>query len=169
MESYGYVAPSSIAEVLAVLNESTSAGQMTQVLAGGSDVLVQMRMPNHQPRTIVDIKKLAETNRLEVSAEGIYIGAAVSSAVMNEHQGLREAMPGLMEAGDLIGSTQVQGRATICGNLCNRYSGWLPPDASRRFCRRCRQKCPAGRRVSTRRKICDAKSEHKGCVPALYP
>jgi carbon-monoxide dehydrogenase medium subunit len=119
MESYGYVAPSSIAEVLAVLNESTSAGQMTQVLAGGSDVLVQMRMPNHQPRTIVDIKKLAETNRLEVSAEGIYIGAAVSSAVMNEHQGLREAMPGLMEAGDLIGSTQVQGRATICGNLCN--------------------------------------------------
>jgi len=119
MESYGYVAPSSIAEVLAVLNGSTSAGQMTQVLAGGSDVLVQMRMPNHQPRTIVDIKKLAETNRLEVSAEGIYIGAAVSSAVMNEHQGLREAMPGLMEAGDLIGSTQVQGRATICGNLCN--------------------------------------------------
>jgi len=119
MESYGYVAPSSIAEVLAVLDESTSAGQMTQVLAGGSDVLVQMRMPNHQPRTIVDIKKLAETNRLEVSAEGIYIGAAVSSAVMNEHQGLRKAMPGLMEAGDLIGSTQVQGRATICGNLCN--------------------------------------------------
>ena len=119
MESYGYVAPSSIAEVLAVLNESTSAGQMTQVLAGGSDVLVQMRMPNHQPRTIVDIKKLAETNRLEVSAQGIYIGAAVSSAVMNEHQGLRRAMPGLMEAGDLIGSTQVQGRATICGNLCN--------------------------------------------------
>ena len=119
MESYGYVAPNSIAEVLAVLNESTSAGQMTQVLAGGSDVLVQMRMPNHQPRTIVDIKKLAETNRLEVSAQGIYIGAAVSSAVMNEHQGLRRAMPGLMEAGDLIGSTQVQGRATICGNLCN--------------------------------------------------
>ena len=119
MESYGYVAPNSIAEVLAVLNDGTSAGQMTQVLAGGSDVLVQMRMPNHQPRTIVDIKKLAETNRLEVSAEGIYIGAAVSSAVMNEHQGLRRAMPGLMEAGDLIGSTQVQGRATICGNLCN--------------------------------------------------
>ena len=119
MESYGYVAPSSIAEVLAVLNESTGAGQMTQLLAGGSDVLVQMRMPNHQPRTIVDIKKLAETNRLEVGAEGIYIGAAVSSAVMNEHQGLQKAMPGLLEAGDLIGSTQVQGRATICGNLCN--------------------------------------------------
>lgn len=119
MESYGYVAPSSIAEVLALLNESTSAGQMTQLLAGGSDVLVQMRMPNHQPRTIVDIKKLAETNRLEVSAEGIYIGAAVSSAVMNEHPGLQKALPGLLEAADLIGSTQVQGRATICGNLCN--------------------------------------------------
>lgn len=119
MESYGYVAPSSIAEVLAALNKSIIAGQMTQLLAGGSDVLVQMRMPNHQPRTIIDIKKLAETNRLEVSAQGIYIGAAVSSAVMNEHQGLQKAMPGLLEAADLIGSTQVQGRATICGNLCN--------------------------------------------------
>ena len=119
MESYGYVAPSSIAEVLAALSKSNIAGQMTQLLAGGSDVLVQMRMPNHQPRTIIDIKKLAETNRLEVSAQGIYIGAAVSSAVMNEHQGLQKAMPGLLEAADLIGSTQVQGRATICGNLCN--------------------------------------------------
>jgi carbon-monoxide dehydrogenase medium subunit len=119
MESYGYVAPGSIDEVLAVLNASIGAGQMTQLLAGGSDVLVQMRMPNHQPRTIVDIKKLAETNRLEVSAEGIYIGAAVSSALMNEHQDLQKAMPGLLEAADLIGSTQVQGRATICGNLCN--------------------------------------------------
>ena len=119
MESYGYVAPSSISEVLAALNKGTIAGQMTQLLAGGSDVLVQMRMPNHQPRTIIDIKKLVETNRLEVSAQGIYIGAAVSSAVMNEHQGLQKAMPGLLEAADLIGSTQVQGRATICGNLCN--------------------------------------------------
>jgi len=119
MESYGYVAPTSIAEVLDVLNANTNAGQMTQFLAGGSDVLVQMRMPNHQPRTIVDIKKLAETNRLEVGPEEIYIGAAVSSATMNEHEGLQKAMPGLLEAGDLIGSTQVQGRATICGNLCN--------------------------------------------------
>jgi carbon-monoxide dehydrogenase medium subunit len=119
MESYGYVAPTSIAEVLDVLNANTNAGQMTQFLAGGSDVLVQMRMPNHQPRTIVDIKKLTETNRLDVGPEEIYIGAAVSSAIMNEHEGLQKAMPGLLEAGDLIGSTQVQGRATICGNLCN--------------------------------------------------
>jgi carbon-monoxide dehydrogenase medium subunit len=94
-------------------------GQITQLLSGGSDVLVQMRMPSHQPRTIIDIKKLAETNRLEVSGDEIYIGSAVSSAVMNEHLELQRAVPGLLEAADLIGSTQIQGRATICGNLCN--------------------------------------------------
>jgi carbon-monoxide dehydrogenase medium subunit len=78
-----------------------------------------MRAAGHSPRTIIDIKTLAETNRLDVSAEGIYIGAAVPSAVINEHPRLQTALPGLLEAADLIGSTQIQGRATICGNLCN--------------------------------------------------
>ena len=54
-----------------------------------------------------------------MGAEGIYIGSAVSSAVINENQQLQVALPGLLEAADLIGSTQIQGRATICGNLCN--------------------------------------------------
>ena len=122
-------------------------------------MLVQMRSSGHTPRAIVDIKTLAETNRLEVSADGIYIGAAVPSAVINEHPLLQTALPGLLEAADLIGSTQIQGRATICGNLCNaspagdsipamiaagasatsqrqRYSG----SGSRRLCRRGRPK-----------------------------
>lgn len=119
MESYGYAAPTSVAETVALLSSFADQGKATQILAGGTDVLVQMRGPGHQPRTIVDIKTLAETNRLEVGPEGIYIGAAVPSAVINETQALRDALPGLLEAADLIGSTQIQGRATICGNLCN--------------------------------------------------
>jgi carbon-monoxide dehydrogenase medium subunit len=82
-------------------------------------VLVQMRSINRQPRTIIDIKRLVETNRLEVDAEQIYIGSAVPSAKMQEHAELKSLYPGLLEAADLIGSTQVQGRATVCGNLCN--------------------------------------------------
>jgi len=119
MESYAYAVPSSVSETVALLAQNASEGRQTQILAGGTDVLVQMRAAGHTPRTIIDIKTLAETNRLDVSAEGIYIGAAVPSAVINEHPRLQTALPGLLEAADLIGSTQIQGRATICGNLCN--------------------------------------------------
>ena len=119
MESYGYAAPNSVAETVALLANNAEQGTATQILAGGTDVLVQMRAPGHQARTIVDIKSLTETNRLDVSGDEIYIGAAVPSAVINENPVLQEILPGLLEAADLIGSTQIQGRATICGNLCN--------------------------------------------------
>jgi len=102
-----------------VLGEHAKEGKRAQLLSGGTDLMVQMRSIDRTPRTIIDIKKLAETNRLEIGADEIYIGAAVSSALMNENEELKALLPGLMEAGDLIGSTQVQGRATICGNLCN--------------------------------------------------
>ena len=67
----------------------------------------------------MNLKKIKETNRLDINDREIYIGAAIPSAQMQEHQNLKELLPGLLEAADLIGSTQVQGRATICGNLCN--------------------------------------------------
>ena len=118
MSAYAYVAPQSVDEVLAVLKDHASGGR-AQVLAGGTDLLVQMRSVDRTPRTIVDIKQLSEANRLEVGADEIYIGAGVSSALMNEHQELKALLPGVMEAADLIGSTQIQGRATMAGNLCN--------------------------------------------------
>lgn len=119
MESYAYAAPSSVLETIALLAKNADEGRQTQILAGGTDVLVQMRAAGHAARDIVDIKTLSETNRLEVGSQGIYIGAAVPSAVINENEALQHALPGLLEAADLIGSTQIQGRATICGNLCN--------------------------------------------------
>ena len=74
MENYAYAAPSSVAETVALLADNASAGRQTQILAGGTDVLVQMRSAGHTPRTIVDIKTLAETNRLEVGAGGAAMG-----------------------------------------------------------------------------------------------
>ena len=119
MGAFAYTAPQSVDEVLAALSAQTGGDDRAQVLAGGTDLLVQMRSVDRTPRTIVDIKHLTETNRLEIGDDEIYIGAAVSSALMNENAELKALLPGLLEAGDLIGSTQVQGRATICGNLCN--------------------------------------------------
>ena len=66
MESYAYAAPGSVSETVALLAQNASEGRQTQILAGGTDVLVQMRSSGHTPRAIVDIKTLAETNRLQV-------------------------------------------------------------------------------------------------------
>jgi aerobic carbon-monoxide dehydrogenase medium subunit len=119
MTAYGYVAPTSLDEVLTLLAEHAAVGKRAQVLAGGTDLLVQMRGIDRTPRTLVDIKKLAETNRLDLSGDEIFIGAAIPSAVLNENDDLVRLLPGLLEAADLIGSTQIQGRATLGGNLCN--------------------------------------------------
>ena len=119
MGAYAYVAPQSVEEAVAVLAEHAASGTRAQILAGGTDLLVQMRSVDNSPRTIVDIKKLAETNKLEIGDSEIYIGAAIASAELYENEALKALLPGLLEASDLIGSTQVQGRATMGGNLCN--------------------------------------------------
>ncbi len=119
MGAFAYVAPTSVDEVLTVLSEHANLGKRAQVLAGGTDLLVQMRSIDREARTIIDIKKLAETNRLTISDEAVFIGAAIPSAELNENEALVNLLPGLLEAADLIGSTQIQGRATLGGNLCN--------------------------------------------------
>jgi CO/xanthine dehydrogenase FAD-binding subunit len=119
MGGYAYVAPSSLDEAVAILSERASNGERAQVLAGGTDLLVQMRSVDKAARTIVDIKAIGDTNRLEIGAAETFIGAAIASAVLNENAELKALFPGLLEAADLIGSAQIQGRATLGGNLCN--------------------------------------------------
>ena len=90
-----------------------------RVLAGGTDLLVQMRSDVLNPMLIVDIKRIVETRSVKDEAGGIRIGAAVTGAELKEHPTLKKIWPGLVEAANLIGSTQVQGRASLGGNLCN--------------------------------------------------
>jgi aerobic carbon-monoxide dehydrogenase medium subunit len=71
------------------------------------------------PELVVDIKKIAETRTITEEKGGFRVGAAVTGAELKEHAKLKKAWPGLVEAANLIGSTQVQGRATMGGNLCN--------------------------------------------------
>lgn len=119
MGGYAYAAPTTVADTVALLSEHAKDGRRAQILAGGTDLLVQMRGPDNAPRTIVDVKKLAETNRLDIGPDEIYIGSALASAELFENLELKSLLPGLLEASDLIGSTQIQGRATMGGNLCN--------------------------------------------------
>ena len=116
---FEYSAPTSVDETVELLGALHANGTRFQLLAGGTDVLVQLRSIDDTPRTIVDIKGLDETRRLDVSGDSIFIGSAVPGAVLHGNAQLKAIFPGLVEAVDLIGSTQIQGRASMGGNLCN--------------------------------------------------
>jgi len=111
-----YEAPESIDQAVALL---AGAGGPARVLAGGTDLLVQLRADMIEPELVVDIKKLPEVGSITPEDGGFRIGAAVTGAEMGEHAELCATWPGVVEAVELIGSTQIQGRATMAGNLCN--------------------------------------------------
>src|SRR5262247_3574657 len=111
-----YEAPDTAEGAVALLS---GAPGDARILAGGTDLLVQMRADILDPTLIVDIKKIKETRSVTEEKGGWRIGAAVTGAELKEHTQLKKAWPGVVEAANLIGSTQVQGRATLGGNLCN--------------------------------------------------
>ncbi|MEM7422164.1 MAG: xanthine dehydrogenase family protein subunit M [Pseudomonadota bacterium] len=92
---------------------------LTRVLAGGTDVLVQLRSGMVEPELIVDIKRIPGMFDVVEEGGGWRIGAAVPGMQLGDHEGVSARWPGVVEAVGLVGSTQIQGRATLGGNLCN--------------------------------------------------
>jgi carbon-monoxide dehydrogenase medium subunit len=111
-----YCTVTTAAEAVELLSE---VGVDTQILAGGTDLLGQIRLGRIQPQRVVDVKRIPELHSIREDEDGFRIGASVSGAELGEHAALRAHWPGLVEASLLIGSTQVQGRASLGGNLCN--------------------------------------------------
>ena len=112
-----YHTPASFADASAIAAEAQG---VTRFLAGWTDVLVQMRSDIVTPEDLIDVKHIDGVKDITQNADGSWtIGIAVAGAEMTEHPTLGQEWPGLVEAMDLIGSTQVQGRATLVGNLCN--------------------------------------------------
>lgn len=101
-------------------NLAANAEGTTRFLAGGTDVLVQLRAGLLTPDTLIDVKHIDGVKNITRDAGGGWtIGVAVAGAELSEHEEIGKDWPGLVEAMDLIGSTQVQGRATLVGNLCH--------------------------------------------------
>jgi len=111
-----YEAPGSVDEAVALLADANGAAR---ILAGGTDLLVQLRAGMISPDVVVNIKQISETHGISAEGGGFRIGASVSGAEMGEDAALCAAWPGVVEGAELIGSTQIQGRATMAGNLCN--------------------------------------------------
>ena len=111
-----YLRPKTAAEAAQWLADEPG---VTRVLAGGTDVLVQLKAGTVEPDLIVDIKAIDGMRAITAEAGGFRIGAAVAGAELGAHAGVKALWPGVVESCELIGSTQVQGRATMAGNLCN--------------------------------------------------
>ena len=111
-----YEAPQSFEEAAAMIAAETGTAR---VLAGGTDLLVQLRSGMVEPDLVVDIKRIPGALEITQDEAGFRIGAGVSAMAIGGHSALKAAWPGVVEAAGLIGSTQIQGRCTMSGNLCN--------------------------------------------------
>ncbi len=111
-----YERPATLSDAVGMLQ---SSGDKAFVLAGGTDLLVRMKNDDFDAEIIVDIKSIEGIADIRETEEHYWIGAATTCAELGEHAGLRSFWPGVVEAANLIGSTQIQGRCTITGNLCN--------------------------------------------------
>lgn len=117
MKDFEYRAPTSIAEAVALLAEK---GNQARVLAGGTDLIVQLRGGRFELDRVVDGKRIPELNQLSFDpADGLVIGAAVPCHRIYEDEVVAGHYPGLIDAAEIIGGIQIQGRASLGGNLCN--------------------------------------------------
>ncbi len=111
-----YESPATTKEAVALLSKEKGPAF---VLAGGTDLLVRMKSGLVEPALLVDVKCIPAMTTIKVTQTGFRVGAAVSGAELGAHKALGKAWPGVVEATNLIGSDQIQGRCTMVGNLCN--------------------------------------------------
>lgn len=117
MEAFDFANPQSIDEAVKTLSEK---GERARMLAGGTDILVQMRAGRRPADVVVDVKNIPELNAMTYSPEaGLTLGAAVPCYRIYQDAAISAAYPGLIDSASLIGGIQIQGRASIGGNLCN--------------------------------------------------
>jgi CO/xanthine dehydrogenase FAD-binding subunit len=117
LNDFDYIAVKSLPEAIQVL--SIRSGE-AKILAGGTDLLVQMRAGRLNPSLLLDIKSIPEANILSYHPTvGLRIGAALPIFQLRQSELLRQHYPGVLDAISLIGGVQIQGRATLGGNLCN--------------------------------------------------
>lgn len=109
-----FAAPQSVEDAVRMLGADGA-----RPLSGGTDLIVQMKSGRSRPNAIVDLKKIPGLIGIEEVDGGFRIGAATAGCDLGAHAGLCAAYPGIVEGAELIGSTQVQGRASMAGNLCN--------------------------------------------------
>jgi aerobic carbon-monoxide dehydrogenase medium subunit len=117
LHEFQYESPSTLDAAIKLLS---TFGQKARPICGGTDIIIQMRAGMRRPECIVDVKQIPELTQLKFDPKtGLRLGAAVSCVDFYENPAMQKHYPGLTEAAHLIGSVQIQNRASIGGNLCN--------------------------------------------------
>lgn len=117
MKAFEYAAPASLAEATKLL---AGASGTTRLLAGGTDIIVQLREHLRDADIVVDVKKIPELTQFSYSAaSGLKLGAAVPCHTLYENAEIAAAYSALTDSAHIIGGWQIQSRASIGGNLCN--------------------------------------------------
>jgi len=151
-----YEAPETIEGAVKLL---AGGGPRGRVLAGGTDLLVQLRAGMIAPELVVDIKRIDETREIREEGGRLVIGAAVTGAELGEHAAAKAMWPGVVEATELIGSTQIQGRASLAGNLCNASPAADTVPALVAAAATCRIAGPGGERRVPVEEVCTGPGE----------
>ena len=117
MKWIDYAVPESVGDAVALLSEH---GDRARPLAGGTDILVELRVGRRDIDLLVDVKAIPELNEINYSpSDGLTLGAAVECYRVYGNSEVSDAYPGIIDFASLIGGTQIQGRASVGGNLCN--------------------------------------------------
>jgi carbon-monoxide dehydrogenase medium subunit len=116
MRDFDYVAPGSLAEAVDLLARHNGAARL---LAGGTDLIDHVRTGRLSPDLLIDAKRIPELNVLELTRDGLRLGAAVPCHRVYEHEGIAASYSALVDSCRIIGGIQIQSRASVGGNLCN--------------------------------------------------
>jgi carbon-monoxide dehydrogenase medium subunit len=108
--------PGSVDDCLKLLSER---GRETKLLAGGTDLLPQLKNHLLKPARVIDLSGVARLRTLESDSRGLRVGAAVTARELERNPLVTKRYPALAESGALVGSVQVRNLATLGGNLCN--------------------------------------------------
>lgn len=115
MQAFEYLRPETVAAAVTALNESGA-----RALAGGTDLVPQMREGRRSASGIVDLKRIDELTAIAVGSDGgVTIGAAATATTVARHAEIARLYPAVAQSARLIGSLQVQNRASLGGNICN--------------------------------------------------
>jgi carbon-monoxide dehydrogenase medium subunit len=154
LKAFDYAAPRTVAEAVSLL---AGKGDRGRVLAGGTDIIVQVRENRRDLDLLVDVKNIPELNELSYDAkQGLRLGAAVPCCRIYENAESARAYPGLIDAVSLVGGIQIQSRASVGGNLCNASpaADTVPPLIA--YEATCLIAGPEGRREVPVEKFCTA-------------
>lgn len=154
MRAISYVAPSTVGDAVAVLAEHPARARM---LAGGTDLIVQVREGLRDWDVFVDAKRIPDLMAISADERGaLTLGAAVPCATICGDPRITRTLPGLLDSASIIGGTAIQSRASIGGNLCNSGPAADSSPALIVYGARCDIAGPAGRRTVPVELFCTA-------------